>query len=442
MSIIDSFLQRFAKEYDYYYELARQVASICETLLHRNGIRAIVTYRAKKPDSLREKLNKRHEWKNYKSIEQIYKDIVDLAGVRIATYFPGDREEIGKLIESEFITKKVKMFPNNEQKNPASLTYKKKFAGYDAMHYRVNIKEDKLDDSFKRYTQAQVEIQIASALMHSWAEVEHDLAYKPKIGSLSEEEFIILDELNGLVLSGEIALERLQKAFKSRISAINHQFNNHYELAALIREKVNIPDGSLFCMGRVDILLRFMQKIKIDNPQMINPFLQKISTYKYQNTIVDKFVDLILDKYPDYYKQYIEAKNEIKTHNPYSPIERYSTSHYEHKVLDNYISHWIAIEKVIDIIAISENSQTQGCLDKEINLKSIYAIIGCNEDIVHDTKYLYSLRNQVMFSNDIPGDGVLKDAVDTLDKMITLLISRTDVVLSNKIKLIVENLGF
>ena len=47
--------------------------------------------------------------------------------------------------------------------------------------------------------------------MHAWSEVEHDLVYKPLAGDLSEEELAILDEINGLVLTGEIALERLQK---------------------------------------------------------------------------------------------------------------------------------------------------------------------------------------------------------------------------------------
>ena len=48
--------------------------------------------------------------------------------------------------------------------------------------------------------------------MHAWSEVEHDLVYKPLNGTLSEEELAILDELNGLVLAGEIALERLHIA--------------------------------------------------------------------------------------------------------------------------------------------------------------------------------------------------------------------------------------
>ena len=301
MSLINKFLQRYAKEYDFYNKLAHQVAVICETIIQRSGIRAIVTYRAKKPNSLLEKLIKRNSIKKYQSIDQIYRDIVDLSGVRIAVYFPGDREEIGKLIESEFHTEKIKKFPNEEQKHNYGNLFKRRFSGYDAVHYRVKIKEDKLEENNKRFANAQVEIQIASSLMHAWAEVEHDLAYKPQIGSLSDSEFTILDELNGIVLDGEMALEKLQKAFKQRIAYMEHQFNNHYELAALIREKIS---GSLlrdYFMGRVDILLRFLQKIKMDNPKKICPYMSSLDNIRASSgykTIVDYFVDLILNRNP------------------------------------------------------------------------------------------------------------------------------------------------
>ena len=424
MSIIDSFLQRYAKEYDYYYELARQVASTCETLLHRNGIRAIVTYRAKKPDSLKEKLIKRHESKNYKSIEQIYKDIVDLAGVRIATYFPGDREEIGRLIENEFVTQKVKMFPNNDQKNPVVFSYRKRFAGYDAIHYRVNIKEERLDENYKRYTQAQVEIQIASSLMHAWAEVEHDMAYKPKIGSLSEDEFRILDELNGLVLSGEIALERLQKAFKSRISAIDHQFNNHFELAALIREKVKMHHESELYMGRVDILLRFLQKIRMDNPKKICTYLKKVSNSEHNNTVVNKLVNLILNENLDYYMDFLKAKFEIRAHNPYSPLEKQYHIQAEYKILEQYIKSWTRLEKLINSTFTTDSLdvvQFGKQLEKnDAGLKQLFTTLDCCEEIIHDTKYLCNLRNQILFGSDMPSDSVLADATEVINSILKL----------------------
>ncbi|MGE5677646.1 MAG: GTP pyrophosphokinase [Pseudomonadota bacterium] len=325
MSVIDSFLLRYAKEYDFYNELAHQVAVICEAIIQRSGIRAIVTYRAKKPDSLKDKLIKRNAVKKYNSIEQIYRDIVDLSGVRIAIYFPGDREEIGKLIESEFNTGKIKRFPNAEQKYTQDDPFKRRFSGYDAVHYRVRIKEEKLEANNKRFAHAQVEIQIASALMHAWAEVEHDLAYKPQIGRLSEEEFNILDELNGLVLSGEIALERLQKAFKHRIATNEQQFNNHYELAALIRERTSGSLTSEHTMGRVDILLRFLQKIGMDNPGKIRPYLNtlcNIKSARSYRTIVDYFTDLVLNQDPDYYSSFVEAKYEYSYNNPYLAIQK------------------------------------------------------------------------------------------------------------------------
>src|SRR3954465_12845236 len=48
------------------------------------------TSRAKTHQSLQEKLMMRNEKKNYKSSEDIEKDVVDFAGVRIILYMPTD----------------------------------------------------------------------------------------------------------------------------------------------------------------------------------------------------------------------------------------------------------------------------------------------------------------------------------------------------------------
>ncbi|HEY5562849.1 MAG TPA: RelA/SpoT domain-containing protein [Clostridiaceae bacterium] len=221
MSIIDEFMEIYSKEYDHYIEIARICAERCELELERNGIRAIVTHRGKRPDRLRLKLEKRIIEKNYKSIQVIYGDIVDFAGIRIALYFPGDRDEVNKLIESNFYISKVKRFPKEGIKN----TYSKRFSGYFATHYICALKKDEPYEEDSRYVNSMVEIQVASVLMHAWAEVEHDLVYKPLNGDLSEDEYELLDQLNGLVMSGEISLERLQKAVKTRVAAIDKQIN-------------------------------------------------------------------------------------------------------------------------------------------------------------------------------------------------------------------------
>ncbi|MGI6586875.1 MAG: GTP pyrophosphokinase [Lutisporaceae bacterium] len=419
MSIIDNFLLRYAKEYDFYNELAHQVAMICESIIHRSGIRAIVTYRAKKPDSLKDKLIKRNSIKKYQSIEQIYRDIVDLSGVRIAIYFPGDRDEIGRLIENEFITKKIKKFPNSEQKQQQDNPFKRRFTGYDAVHYRVKIKEEKLEENNKRFAHAQVEIQIASALMHAWAEVEHDLAYKPQIGKLSEEEFHILDELNGLVLSGEIALERLQKSFKQRIASMEQQFNNHYELAALMREKIFYKLFDYYFIGRVDILLKFLQKTGMDNPREIRIYLNAMDTMRESTgykTIVDYFVDLVLNHNPDYYTQYVEAKFESSFNNPYISIQKQMLLSKENEQLYSFINRWILLEKTIKALekkeAVVQRESISGIIRRNLTVDEI---------ILDAVKNLEKVRNQIVYTSEIPDNMQLKDAADSIVIMLNKL---------------------
>lgn len=239
MSVTDDFLARYFREFDYYQEAARLCAELCERDLEQNGIRAIVTYRAKRPERLRDKVESRNQDKNYQTVDAIYSDIVDLAGVRIALYFPGDVDEVEQLITTRFAIAQTKQFP----KDSGLPKYNKaRFSGYAAKHYRVRLSANKLSEVQARYAEAQIEIQVASVLVHAWAEVNHDLAYKPLSGQLSEDEYAILDELNGIVLAGEIALERLQRAAKLRLSKAGERFNNHYELAAYIYDRLTNED--------------------------------------------------------------------------------------------------------------------------------------------------------------------------------------------------------
>jgi ppGpp synthetase/RelA/SpoT-type nucleotidyltranferase len=133
-----------------------------------------------------------------------------------------------------------KEFPNT-----SSPYYKKRFSGYWATHFRVRLREGSLNEAQRRYADAAVEIQLASVLTLAWAEVEHDLVYKPMQGLLSNDEYAILDELNGLVMAGEIALERLQRAVEARVAVGGRRFENHFELAAFLLDKSQIrPQGA------------------------------------------------------------------------------------------------------------------------------------------------------------------------------------------------------
>ena len=77
VSIIDEFIESYDKNIDFYRETGRVCANLCETNMDHMGIRTIVSSRAKKPQRLRKKLEKRDLVKNYATFTEIKEDIAD-----------------------------------------------------------------------------------------------------------------------------------------------------------------------------------------------------------------------------------------------------------------------------------------------------------------------------------------------------------------------------
>ena len=311
MSFVDRFIEYYKKTFDLYRETGRISAQICETNMEQMGIRAIVTYRAKRIERLKEKLEKRNIVKNYESFDEIIEDIVDLSGVRVALYFPGDLYKVQQFIESNFRIVECKIFPDPLKAGDQKVDYQKRFSGYWATHYRVYLKNEDLPEETKKYSDILIEIQVASVLMHAWAEVEHDLVYKPFSGELSYEEYQILDELNGLVLSGEIALQRLQKAVKDRVSQAGIEFNNHYELASFLNNKLGSASEGLkreIALGRVDLLFKCIKFSDLNKPEKLKEILVYVDPERTNKTIVDQIMDRINGLNPVLYENYRNLK--------------------------------------------------------------------------------------------------------------------------------------
>lgn len=309
MGVIDDFIARYRREYDYYSEVARLAARNLEDDLQAAGVRAIVTSRPKSVDRLAEKCFKRNATHNYACVDDVYNDIVDLAGVRVALYFPSERYLVDQLIARNFDVVQYKEFPD-----PSVATKKsKKFSGYSATHYRVRLRRRGLSDAQVRYANSMIEIQVASVLMHAWAEVEHDLVYKPAITEgLSEVEYAILDQLNGLVLAGEIALEQLHRAGEERVLSDDRKMANHYELAALLLRRLTalssdstVADSGL---GRVDILFDFLKKLDVDTPARLAPHVASLHSDVESRPLADQIADSLLNEDSDRYPVYQEIR--------------------------------------------------------------------------------------------------------------------------------------
>lgn len=420
MEVLSRFLEQYKKEIDFYEKASRLCAHICESEIERSGIRAIVTYRAKRPDKLKDKLLKRNTKIQYSSIEEIYEDIVDLAGVRIAIYFPGDKEEIEKFIMSTFDVEETKEFPVDLEPNGSKGIYKKIFSGYHATHYRVRLKPELCVEDEKKYCKALIEIQIATVLMHAWAEVEHDLVYKPLSGQLSRDEYEILDELNGLILSGEIALKRLQKAVNERVSRQSVPFNNHYELAAFLYNKVQEALGEKaeeMIMGRADMLFNFLKMAGMDKPEQLNKCLNNIANYDHNN-IVEYVIEQILGENPALYSVYLKSRNSSGSRNPYSETQEIREQYDDKKALDHFIAKWVGLMQLVKQFISDYGIKING--GRFDSPKLLYEAFK-NSEGEDKVEVLQKLRNQLIHGNGMPSDNQLMEAVRIIDDLMEIL---------------------
>lgn len=278
---INEFIKEYLAQADEYEKIKRKIHKLLETKLNDSGVMALVTSRVKDPGRLKEKLIARDPEHQYRNKEDIYSDIVDLIGLRVALYFPNDITRVESLIKSDFTVAEIKSFPKDRENNDI---YIYRFEGHSAKHYRIWYEYDK-----RHY---KVEIQVASLLMHAWAEVEHDLAYKQKKGIVSFDEYEALDEINGLVIAGEISLQRLQRLSELRMASEKEMFSNHYQLADYIYKFVEKNNSrSNINIGDVETLFKVLKtqnrltKKKIDND------LNKIQ-FDAPATIADQMLDI------------------------------------------------------------------------------------------------------------------------------------------------------
>lgn len=400
MTPIASFIRKYEKEYDFYQQLAVTAKDLLETEIYNRGIKAIVTHRTKKVDSLREKLNRRNDKKQYLSDEDIEKDIVDLAGIRVALYFPSDRKVLNKTIERLFDIEAKKDFPSDPQRPKLN----KRFSGYWASHYRVRLREKEARD--KRFSAKIVEIQVASVLMHAWSEVEHDLVYKPVSGAVSDDELAILDEINGLVMAGEIALERLQKAYVERTKR-RKEITDRYQLSMLVMNNFKNMDLSAVELGDTSVLNNYLQVVnKMDTEEVLRSF-EKVN-FNFSETVADQILNnIIIKDYDKNLKKYLSSFGSED-----SKVDAYEA----------FLRAWIILERAAE--------RTDGESNLAVGykagpyLRSLDKLSDFNDEEIEDLKELRILRHKLLHGFNAITPDELKPCFDRLIGFCSMGIAR------------------
>lgn len=410
MAVIQEFIEDYKENLAHFEKLAQICAYQCESGLKRQGLRALVTFRAKRLDSLTQKVESRNKRKKYQTITDIYKDIVDLAGVRIALYFPGDRNEVDSFMRSHFIVDRVKEFPEALRRHNA---YEQRFSGYAARHYRVRLKKDSLIPEDKHLADQVIEVQVGSVLMHAWAEVEHDLVYKSPAGSLSQDEYAILDELNGLMHAGEIALERLQWAVKRRINTELQPFSNHFELSSYLYDyaRSQSPRGrGEPYIGRTDVLFHFLKTINLNSVPRLRPILDTCNPCLEDQPLAQQIIDHILENDPDLYDIYDISRLTVGRTDPFGAPHESLSYFSDHRNLGLFMRQWAASESVIRRIM---DNVLEGDLEP--------LPFSFDEETIQKIKQLRDLRNDIVHGDRWPSESEMANAKDLLHEIIELL---------------------
>lgn len=176
----------------------------------------------------------------FQNFETIFDALHDIGGIRVCVYFPEDVQRVLKFIQDldmfecdpvvvEWgpgvdpdgeLEEYIRRLQHGSGKEPKEILPPRPtarlFGGYRALHARVQLKSSRVEwpgsYSGRRRNlpgKLAVEIQIATIVMHAWAQVEQDMIYKPKKAFLSEGQRNILDVFNGIVLIGESSLNQL-----------------------------------------------------------------------------------------------------------------------------------------------------------------------------------------------------------------------------------------
>jgi hypothetical protein len=173
--------------------------------------------------------------------------------------------------------------------------------------------------------------------MHAWAEIDHDLRYKPTQGTPSMEELATLDEVNGLVLTGEIALERLQRLIEERVGRPDARFENIYELQEFLSTQV--PGSSSERIGRLNFLLPLLQSAGIDTPSRLRPYLQEVAQEPNNDTLADSLIDAITAEDPERYQLFRAVLSEERAADGMAESQRGFT-----QAIGDFLVRWVSLE--------------------------------------------------------------------------------------------------
>ncbi len=142
--------------------------------------------------------------------------MTDLAGIRVITLIESDIQKVGDLIHELFNVHKEDSVNKTESLGEDKV-------GYRSVHFVCDIGETRQDLPEWKFLKGRCfEIQVRTALMHAWAEIEHDRGYKLS-GKLPSDLARRFSLLSGLLESADLEFNRLTVEIENYANELNNE---------------------------------------------------------------------------------------------------------------------------------------------------------------------------------------------------------------------------
>ncbi|KAI6080138.1 hypothetical protein F4821DRAFT_277032 [Hypoxylon rubiginosum] len=239
-----------------------------------------------------------HNYGRFVDSDNMVDALQDLGGVRVCVYFPHDVDKVLSFLDQRedvkilWVTRKTQRTTDMddlrnhvnilEGRSPTANPHHGTFAGYRATHTVVELMGGAIPKG-QEESHYKVEVQIGTVVMHAWSEVEHDIIYKPGQAEPSDEEKGILDLFNGLVLSGEAALNQLAaytiRKERDRARDNDAEATSHHELGAWLAsyyEKKPVRRRVPLTWNILEQLFGILRSSGHHTPGRLNKLLDKV----------------------------------------------------------------------------------------------------------------------------------------------------------------------
>jgi len=159
---LEAVREQWLAEQPVYEDFGKRVKSILEAEVRRKGITCVVHERIKEVSSFLKKTLR----KNY---DNPYEEVHDKVGVRVICTYKDSLQQLEEIVKTSFIVHKY-------ENKTLGLEYDQ--LGYLGIHFEVSLPETALESDDK-HKGLICEIQLHTRSQNLWADISHELSYKP-----------------------------------------------------------------------------------------------------------------------------------------------------------------------------------------------------------------------------------------------------------------------